>query len=177
MPGTFGDNFFCERITSLCVAQSNGSQARILRRGRLFGPRDQSKCIGPKPSHHFEKKRSRSGPAIVCPKGEPHGLQSEIATAALIGDRESVSSDTEFAAFHPSEADATGAQNDNASIAATMRSQASNVRVTRIDDLSKRMWEAQKRFTGPLAINSSQPNASARVCKGGRLQTGVDCRR
>jgi hypothetical protein len=39
------------------------------------------------------------------------------------------------------------------------------------------MWEAQQRFTGPLAINSSQPNASARVRKGGRLQTGVDCRR
>jgi hypothetical protein len=113
----------------------------------------------------------------VRAKGEPHGLQSELGTTALVGDRESVSPETELAAFHPSEADAAGAQNDNASIAATMRSQASNVRVTRIDDLSKRMWEAQKRFTGPLAINSSQPNASARVRKGGRLQTGVDCRR
>src|SRR5882672_703991 len=177
MPGTFGDNFFCERITSLCVAQSNGSQARILRRGRPFCPRDQRKCIGPKPSHHFEQKGSRSSPAVVCAKGEPHGLQSEIGTAALIGDWKSVSSDTELAAFHPSEADAAGAQNDNASIAATMRSQASHVRVSRVDDVSKRMWEAQKRFTGPFTINSSQSHAGARVCKGGRQQTGGACRR
>jgi len=113
----------------------------------------------------------------MCAKGEPHGLQSEIGTTALIRDRESVSSDTELAAFHPSEADAAGAQNDNASIAATMRSQASNVRVSRVDDVSKRMWEAQKRFTGPFTINSSQSHAGARVCKGGRQQTGVACRR
>jgi hypothetical protein len=111
----------------------------------------------------------------VCAKGEPHGLQSEIGTTALIGDRESVSSDTELAAFHPSEADAAGAQNDNASIAATMRSQASNLRVSRVDDVSKRMWEAHQRFTGPFTINSSQSHAGDRVCKGGRQQTGVDC--
>jgi hypothetical protein len=113
----------------------------------------------------------------VCAKGEPHGLQSEIGTTALIGDWKSVSSDAELAAFHPSEADAAGAQNDNASIAATMRSQASNVRVSRVDDVSKRMWEVQKRFTGPSTINSSQSHAGARVCKGGRQQTGVACRR
>jgi hypothetical protein len=113
----------------------------------------------------------------VCAKGEPYGLQSEIGTTALIGDRESVSSDTELAAFHSSEADASGAQNDNASIAAIMRSQASNVRVTRVNDLSKRMWEAQKRFTGPLPINASQSHAGIRLCKRGRRQTGVDRRR
>jgi hypothetical protein len=113
----------------------------------------------------------------VCAKGEPYGLQSEIGAAALIGDRESVSSDTEFAAIHPSEADATGAQNNNASIAATMRPQASNIRVTRVDDISKRMWEAQKCFSGPFTIKSSQSHAGARVCKGGRRQTCVGCRR
>jgi hypothetical protein len=113
----------------------------------------------------------------VCAKGEPHGLQSEISTTSLIGNGESVTSDTELAAFNRSEADAAGAQNDNASIAATMRPQASNVRVTRVNDLSKRMWEAQKRFTGPFTVNSSQSHAGARLCKGGRQQTGVDCRR
>jgi hypothetical protein len=113
----------------------------------------------------------------VCAKGEPHGLQSEIGTAALIGNRESVPSDTELAAFHTSEADAAGAQNDNAAIPATMRPQAGNVRVTRVNDLSKRMWEAQKCFAGPFTINSSQSHPGARKCKGSRRQTGVDCRR
>ena len=177
MATSFGDNFFCEGIAGLCVAQSNGSQARILCRGCLFGPRDQRNCIWPKPSHYLEQKGRRSGPAIVCAKGEPNGLQSELGTAALVGDRESVPSDTELAAFHPSEADAAGAHNDNASIAATMRSQASNFRVTRVDHVSKRVWQAQKRFTGPFTINSSQSHAGARVCKGGRRQTGVDCGR
>jgi hypothetical protein len=58
-----------------------------------------------------------------------------------------------------------------------MRSEASNFRVTRVDDVSKRMGQAQKRFTGPFTIDSSQSHAGARVCKGGRRQTGVDCRR
>jgi hypothetical protein len=39
------------------------------------------------------------------------------------------------------------------------------------------MWEAQKRFTGPFPIISSQSHAGARLCKGGRQQTGVDWRR
>jgi hypothetical protein len=113
----------------------------------------------------------------VCAKGKPHGLQSEIGTTALIGDWESVSSDTELAAVHASEADAAGAQDDNASIAAAMCSQASNVRVSRVDDVSKRVWKAQKRFTGPFTINSSQSHPSARMCKGRRQQTGVGYRR
>jgi hypothetical protein len=104
----------------------------------------------------------------VCAKGEPYGLQSEISTTALIGDRESVSSDTKLAAFHRSEANAASAQNDNASVAAIMRPQASNVRITRVNNLSKRMWEAQKRFTGPFTINSSQAHAGTHLCKGGR---------
>jgi len=58
-----------------------------------------------------------------------------------------------------------------------MRSEASNFRVTRVDDVSKRMWQVQKRFTGPFAIDSSQSHGGARVCKGGRRQTGVDCGR
>src|SRR5258706_4155253 len=173
MPGALGDDFFRERITSLCVAQGNWSQARILRRGRLFGPRDQRSGFRPKPSHPFQQKWGRSGPAIVCAKGKPHGLQSEIGTTALIGDWESVSSDTELAAVHASEADAAGAQDDNASIAAAMCSQASNVRVSRVDDVSKRVWKAQKRFTGPFTINSSQSHPSARMCKSRRQQTGV----
>src|SRR6266576_7190817 len=131
------------------MAQNNWSKARIVCRGRPFGPGDQRNCIRPKPSHHFEQKGRSSCPAIVGAKGEPHGLQSELGTTALVGDRESVASDAALAAFHPGEADAAGARNDNASIAAAMRSQASNFRVTRVDDVSKRMWEAQKRFMGP----------------------------
>jgi hypothetical protein len=110
----------------------------------------------------------------VRAKGKPHGLQSELGTTALVGDRESVSSDTALAAFHPGEADAAGAHDDNASITAIMRSQAGNFRVTRVDDVSKRMWQAQKRLKGPFTINSSQSHTGGRVCKGGRRQTGVD---
>jgi hypothetical protein len=101
-------------------------------------------------------------------KGEPHGLQPQIGATALIGDREAVSSDTEFAAIHPSEADAAGAQNDNASIAATVRSQARNIRITRVNDCSKRMWGAQKRFTGTFTINSSQSHGRGGVCQSSR---------
>src|SRR5882757_6070420 len=126
----------------------------MLRCGRLFGPRDQSRCGSPKPSHHFEQKRCRCSPAIVGPKGEPHGLQSQFGAAALIGDRKTVSSDTEFAALHPGEADAAGAQNDDGSILAAMRPQASNVRIAHINDPSKRMRETQKRFTSSFTINS-----------------------
>jgi hypothetical protein len=71
----------------------------------------------------------------MCAKGEPHGLQSEIGTATLIGDRESVSSNTELAAVHPSETDTAGAQNDNTSIAASMCPQASDARVTCVNQV------------------------------------------
>jgi len=53
-------------------------------------------------------------------KREPHGLKSEIGTTSLIRDWESVSSDTELAAFYASEANTAGTQNDNTTIATTM---------------------------------------------------------
>jgi hypothetical protein len=91
----------------------------------------------------------------MCAKGELHSLKSEIRTASLIGDWESVPSNTDLAAVHLSETDTAGAQNDNTSIVAPVCPQASHVRVTCKNQLSKRMWEAEKRFTGSLAINSS----------------------
>jgi hypothetical protein len=104
----------------------------------------------------------------VRTKGELHRPKSEIGTTAFIGDRESVSSDTELATFHLSETDAAGAKNDNASIAPTMCTQASNFRVRGVDNFAKRMWESQKRFAGASPINSGQSHASARLCKGSR---------
>jgi hypothetical protein len=37
------------------------------------------------------------------------------------------------------------------------------------------MRQLLKRFTGSFTIDASQSHGGARVCKGGRRQTGVDC--
>ena len=178
MPGTFGDNFFCERITCLCVGlkqlepSSHTPSLSPVRPTRPAQPhqaqarRITSSKRGSDLSCRHEREARAARPAV---RNRHHLPSSEIGNPYP-----PIRSSRPFTRAKPMLA---GAQNDNASIAATMRSPGKQCsRHSRRRRLRNGCGEAQKRFTGPLTINSGQSHAGARVvarAAGGR--PGVDC--